>query len=144
MTTWISSTHPCQMLTEVGSMAIMTAWSQEDGREPKKLELRWSGYYYVSSHNNIISPRHLLHVHFLDIFSDCKLNTQLEYAFHFFYIKVEEEKSLWMSISLWLFYYFVLSESLHKKVFVGGGGSSYMLIIRLIHSMFISNSIFDF
>ena len=72
MTTWISSTHPCQMLTEVGSMAIMTAWSQEDGREPKKLELRWSGYYYVSSHNNIISPRHLLYVHFL--------------AFHFYYI----------------------------------------------------------
>ena len=86
MTTWISSTHPCQMLTEVGSMAIMTAWSQEDGREPKKLELRWSGYYYVSSHNNIISPRHLLYVHFLDIFSDSKLNTQLEYAFHFYYI----------------------------------------------------------
>ena len=42
-----------------GSMGIMTDWSQEDIRETKKVEIRWSGYYDVYSHNNIVPPRHL-------------------------------------------------------------------------------------
>ena len=38
------------------SMVTMTSWCQEDRREARRWELRWSGYYHVSSHNNIEPP----------------------------------------------------------------------------------------